>query len=217
MRWIVSVALALVMPVVGQDLVREPVATMERLVTRQGRAFESVRVMKVTATEMRIVHKDGAASVRLEDLSPEMQAKFHYDPAAAATVDARHAEIRDKAWQAMRVKEAALMKAKEKRAAKRAAALKWLKDNKYGGRDYWLGGSNWRVRMDVQARSKLDDAGFSKEEIDKIIHEMREVGKREPAPANMHPAFRPRANTEALRGVTEGAQGKPKIKKKPFW
>ncbi len=201
--------------VMAQDFDREPVETLPRLETVQGRAFEEVRVMKVTENELRIVHKEGAASVRLADLSPEMQSRFRYDPEAGAAADAKAAEIRAAQVAAAHAEDAKGVAAKDERAAKRAAALKYLKDRKYGGRSYWIA-STMRTREDGWAKAKLKEAGFSKEESDKILADMREAGKREPAPADMDPAFRPRANTEDLRGGTEGAQGKPKIKKLPF-
>src|SRR4051812_47574385 len=49
--------------------------------------YGHVRVLSVNARTLVIRHDGGMASIRLRDLSPEWQARFHYDPAAEAAAE----------------------------------------------------------------------------------------------------------------------------------
>ncbi len=49
--------------------------------------YHHVEVRSVNAHTLVILHAGGLASIRLRDLGPEWQARFHYDPAADAAVD----------------------------------------------------------------------------------------------------------------------------------
>ena len=49
--------------------------------------YQQVVVRSVTTRTVVITHTGGLASIRLHDLSPEWQARFHYDPAAEAAAD----------------------------------------------------------------------------------------------------------------------------------
>jgi hypothetical protein len=50
--------------------------------------YHDVRVRSVTVRSLVIVHRDGMASVRLRELSPDLQQAFGYSPAAEAAADA---------------------------------------------------------------------------------------------------------------------------------
>lgn len=49
--------------------------------------YRQVQVRSVNARTLMITHAGGMASIHLRDLSPEWQARFHYDPAAEAAAD----------------------------------------------------------------------------------------------------------------------------------
>ncbi len=50
--------------------------------------YRQVQVRSVNARTVLITHAGGMASIHLRELAPEWQARFHYDPAAAAAADA---------------------------------------------------------------------------------------------------------------------------------
>lgn len=49
--------------------------------------YRQVQVRSVSARTVMITHSSGMASIRLRDLSPEWQTRFHYDPVAEAAAD----------------------------------------------------------------------------------------------------------------------------------
>jgi hypothetical protein len=49
--------------------------------------YRQVKVLSVNARTLVIRHEGGMASIRLHDLAPDWQARFHYDPAAEATAE----------------------------------------------------------------------------------------------------------------------------------
>lgn len=49
--------------------------------------YHQVQVLSVNARTVMITHRGGMASIPLRDLSPEWQARFHYDPAAETAAD----------------------------------------------------------------------------------------------------------------------------------
>ncbi len=53
--------------------------------------YQHVEVRSLNARSLMIVHSGGLVSVRLRDLTPELQAAFGYNPAAEATADAAQA------------------------------------------------------------------------------------------------------------------------------
>jgi hypothetical protein len=50
-------------------------------------AYRHVKLLSVNARTIVIRHEGGMASIRLRDLSPEWQARFHYDPVAEAAAE----------------------------------------------------------------------------------------------------------------------------------
>ena len=77
--------------------------------------YQHVRVRSVNARTLMIAHDGGLASVRLRDLSPELQAAFGYNPQSEAAADAALNEAEIRAEQA---------RAKENAAKSRAALSK---------------------------------------------------------------------------------------------
>jgi len=49
--------------------------------------YRQVQVRSVNVRTLMITHSGGMASIRLRDLAPEWQARFHFDPLAAAAAD----------------------------------------------------------------------------------------------------------------------------------
>jgi hypothetical protein len=70
-------------------------ATFETLQVGSATIYRQVKVRSVNARTLMISHAGGLASVRLQDLSPQLQAAFGYDPVAAASSEAalRSAQI----------------------------------------------------------------------------------------------------------------------------
>jgi len=60
--------------------------------TTDGKVYQEVSVIKVAPDAVTILHHDGGALVPLANLPPDIQERFHYDPAKAqAAIDARTA------------------------------------------------------------------------------------------------------------------------------
>ena len=55
--------------------------------------YHDVHVRSVTVRSLVIIHRDGLGSIRLRDLSPDLQKAFGYSPEAEATADAATAKI----------------------------------------------------------------------------------------------------------------------------
>jgi cytochrome c biogenesis protein CcmG, thiol:disulfide interchange protein DsbE len=51
--------------------------------------YKNVTVTRVTATDIYFSHDGGIANAKLKNLSPELQKKFHYDPAKADKAEAQ--------------------------------------------------------------------------------------------------------------------------------
>lgn len=52
--------------------------------TSDGKSYHDIKVVRVEADAVTILDSDGGARISLAILSPELQQKFHYDPAKAA-------------------------------------------------------------------------------------------------------------------------------------
>lgn len=62
--------------------------------TTDGRVFHDVTIVGVDPNGLLFKHARGAGKVRFEELSPEIQAHFSYDPAAAAAFERRGKGLR---------------------------------------------------------------------------------------------------------------------------
>ncbi len=72
----------------GQPAVTDTVgADFEELKTESGEVFVNVFVKRVESSALVIRHKGGIARVSLFDLSPAIQAKYHFDPVTAMKAD----------------------------------------------------------------------------------------------------------------------------------
>lgn len=88
--------------------------------------------------------------------------------------------------------------------ARKAAALRTLKDRNYGGAKYWDCPRSIKMVHDSSAMGVLTRAGYTQEAAAQILSQMRAAGKNQPRPAK-NPAFtQPQGQR---RGPTEGAQG----------
>ena len=63
--------------------------------------YQNVKVRSVNARTLMISHAGGIASVRLRDLSPELQAAFGYDPSSEASADNALKEAQARAEQSL--------------------------------------------------------------------------------------------------------------------
>ena len=67
---------------------RDPVAgTRIDSLTVGVTTYQEVQVRSVNARTVMITHRGGMASIRLRDLPPEWQARFHYNPLAEAAAE----------------------------------------------------------------------------------------------------------------------------------
>lgn len=67
--------------------------TFPTLTTTKGVTYQNVKVSRYDAVEVRFTHANGAASVPLADLPPDLQQTFGYDPRkASAVMDGKHEE-----------------------------------------------------------------------------------------------------------------------------
>lgn len=73
-------------------LAQQPAATFKQLVTLSGKEYADASVTSVLPDAIRITHDAGTATVKLADLSPELQKQFGYDPAKAAEFSRRQTE-----------------------------------------------------------------------------------------------------------------------------
>ncbi len=64
-----------------------PEGTRIDSLTVGGTTYRQVQVRSVSARTVMITHSSGLTSIRLRDLSPEWQTRFHYDPVAEAAAD----------------------------------------------------------------------------------------------------------------------------------
>lgn len=98
----------------------------EKLETVDGKVFYAAKVKKVTGEEIRIVHRDGAAGVKLANLPEELQGEFGYEPLEAAiaaderraTEKARMAQLAERIRRERRVNAENVEKAKPTASAK---------------------------------------------------------------------------------------------------
>lgn len=63
--------------------------------------YQQVQVRSINARTVMIAHGSGMASIRLSELSPELQQAFAYDPEAAAAADASLKQAHDASQQAL--------------------------------------------------------------------------------------------------------------------
>ena len=62
------------------------------LLAVNGESYTNITVTAVTATHLEFKHSRGVASVKLKNLSPDLQKKFKFDPAAASAAEKSQAE-----------------------------------------------------------------------------------------------------------------------------
>ncbi len=90
-------------PVARYGLVRYHEGSELESLTVGNQTYHGVVVRAVTARTIMITHARGMASVRLRDLTPELQAAFGYDPAAEEATDA----AQQRAWAERQAQQAA--------------------------------------------------------------------------------------------------------------
>ena len=93
--------------------------TYPTLKTSSGEEYQKVTVMRVTASSLRILHKDGIASVPLSQLSDKLKAKYGFDEKAAKEhekekSEKRAAALKNRAEHEKRMRIAAEEKKKQK-------------------------------------------------------------------------------------------------------
>ncbi len=87
--------LLLVTLLAAMPLPGAPLENLPRLTVGTGigsEVFSNVTVTSVTATHIFFSHSSGLGSAKLKDLEPEMQERFHFNPANARIAEARQAQ-----------------------------------------------------------------------------------------------------------------------------
>lgn len=79
----------------------------------RGAKYEAVRITKITPSDVEIIHKGGVATIAIEKLPSDLQAKLGFDPSAAA-------ELR--AAEQQQLKEAANRREEQQRASEQMAS-----------------------------------------------------------------------------------------------
>jgi hypothetical protein len=87
LRAIVLVVLLFTTALQADEAIPAPAVKFDTLTVGKT-TYRQVQVRSVNARTLVIIHAGGLASIRLRDLAPELQAQFHYDPAAETAVDA---------------------------------------------------------------------------------------------------------------------------------
>lgn len=132
------------------DSSERPQPELTRIETTDGKVYEDVRSVKATPSFLSFVHREGASSVRFEQLPISIQTAFGYDEAAAKAFDEDRAAAED----AM-VKAEVAAAATEQQIAQRKAARSEARERVYfqsmmqeiewsaGPNTRWGGGGNW--------------------------------------------------------------------------
>jgi hypothetical protein len=152
--------------------------------TLDGRDYTQVRIVRATDNGLRIIHADGAATLRFENLPEDIRKTYGYDPGKAAAADAAQLQADQQAAAA----EAKAQAATAATSDRKQAALAALKKLNFGGPGYWDSPGQVRLSRDRSARRSLTAAGHTDQEADAIIASMKATGKSQPAPAK-DPAF----------------------------
>jgi hypothetical protein len=80
--------------------------------TLDGKSFQNVTVLKVEPDAVTILDRDGGALIPLDQLSPDLQKRFHHDPAQAKIATAKR--LKDEATNAQALQaEAVAVKKRE--------------------------------------------------------------------------------------------------------
>lgn len=142
-----------------------PVPEITRLETLKGEVYEEIRSVRVKPSFISFVHKNGAKSVRFEDVSEAVRLQFGYNKEIAAAFDRE----RSKAEKAMAKMELAMERAKAKAEAnqallKRRETAFWELQMTSFGTNYWLSDSRLRGLADAVRLKALQDGGYSPEE-----------------------------------------------------
>src|SRR5476649_182739 len=97
------------------------IARAEDWTTTDGKAYKSVTVVKVEDDAITILDEDGGALVPLAALPPDLQQKFHYDPAKAKLAADKRKAAADASDQAI-IDEKKSEEAQQAQAAQASAA-----------------------------------------------------------------------------------------------
>ena len=141
--------------------------TLPRLETVDGKVYENVKYIKVTASRVSFQHESGLASVLMVKLPADMQKLFGYDAKAAAALLEAERKAEASYHAAVAVDQAKVDAAKDKKSQ----ALKQL--DFVGSEGYKLGDNTYRVRVDSRIIFALMEAGYTEEEARKLVKERK--------------------------------------------
>ena len=141
----------------------EELQAMKRLETTDGKVYEDIRSVHIKPSFISFLYKEGAASVRFEKLSKEIQSKCGYNK-----------ELADKFDDEKKLAEEAIAKSehnqevKQYKAARNAAEIRRregivarLEMTSIGSNRYWLKDTRERALSDALTLRSLIDSGLS--------------------------------------------------------
>ena len=143
--------------------------------TKDGRAFEDLRSIQWRPSFFSFVHRDGAASVRSDELPEAMRkglgsneevAKVYDQGSAAATAALARME-------AEMAKQEADAVARKERALRRADAIRDLEYMNYESAEYWSQSPFERQLADTITTKMMLEAGISAEDATYSIHQAK--------------------------------------------
>lgn len=144
----------------------EAVLKLARIETLEGKVYEEVRTVRIKPSHISFVHRDGASSVKFENLPEDLRRKCRFDPAIAAEYERLRTE-----QEAIIAKAEALvakmkqLKAQEAAERKRRQQALWAMEyTSYGSNSYWSGSIRERQLQDAMAARHFRDSGYSAEE-----------------------------------------------------
>lgn len=183
-----------------------PVPEITRLETTKGEVYEDIRSVRVSPVAVSFTHRDGAASVRFDELAEETRARFHYDPAAAADYEAKQAAENAAAEKAFEAEMGKITDAeKRKKAAYHYLATYCYKDDSFLKERYIKAGEKAAI-------ARLTKAGYTPHGAEMALAELKRNAAAKKA--YVDPAFRdtPESIREQLRSSPGGFQKRSKIK-----
>lgn len=140
--------------------------------TLDGKVYEDVRALRVKPSFISFIHKNGASSVRFENLSEEFRKSCGYSAETAKQFDRERAEAEWATAKAeddlSRAESQAAMKAEARQM--RDDAIQSLQYMNYGSNSYWSGDSRTRQLQDAAAAAYLRKAGVPVGQINGYIN-----------------------------------------------
>lgn len=152
-----------------------PLASVTRLETLDGKIYEGVRNVKIKPSFISFGHDGGAVSVRFENLGEPIRQLCRYDKQVADEFDKAKAAAEAamaKAEMDQERKVARAQMAADQRQ-RRQQAIWELEMLSYGDEHYWGSGQRGRMLQDAIMQRNLQQSGFSSYEASQLMNRKR--------------------------------------------